>query len=72
MKLVEKLIEVRLLSDGLFFGVLDLDFGPAANAHAEEDLGHEHTNQGDSVSVELETCLHSRLIRRCLSENKWI
>ena len=51
MKLVEKLIEVRLLSDGFFFGVVYLNFGPAADPHAEEDLGHKDWDKGDGVSV---------------------
>jgi len=58
MKLVEKRIEIRLLSDGFFFGVLNLNFGPAADPHAEEDLSCENTDQGDGVSVKLEACLN--------------
>jgi len=54
MKLVEKLIEVRLLSDGFFFGVLYLNLSPAADPHAKEDLGCENTDEGDSIGVELE------------------
>ena len=55
MKLVEKLIEVRLLSDGFFFSVLYLHFGPAADAHAEHDLGCKYTDKGDSIGVKLES-----------------
>lgn len=58
MKLVEKLIEIRLLSDGFFFGVIYLNFGPAADPHTEEDLECKNTDQGDGVGVELEASLH--------------
>jgi hypothetical protein len=58
MKLVEKLIEVRLLSDGFFFGVLYLHFGPAADQHAEDDLGYENRDKGDRIGIKLELSAH--------------
>jgi len=57
MKLVEKLIEVRLLSDGFIFGVLYLNFGPAANSHTEEDLCSKDGDQSDCISIKLKASL---------------
>jgi hypothetical protein len=54
MKLVEKLIEIRLLSDGFFFRVLYLNFGPAADSHTKENLSCKNTDQGDGIGVKLE------------------
>jgi hypothetical protein len=68
MKLVEKLIEVRLLSDGFFFSVLYLHFGPAADSHAEHDLGCKYTNKGDSIGVKLESFVR-RLI---ICKDQWV
>jgi hypothetical protein len=68
MKLVEKLIEVRLLSDGFFFSVLYLHFGPAADAHTEHNLGCKYTDEGDSIGVKLKS-FRGRLI---ICKNQWV
>jgi hypothetical protein len=48
---------------------LYLNFGPAADPPAKEDLGCEYTDKGDSIGVKLEACFHfSRFFRK----DQWV
>mmetsp|Transcript_40462 Transcript_40462/g.61722 ORF Transcript_40462/g.61722 Transcript_40462/m.61722 type:complete len:87 (-) Transcript_40462:752-1012(-) len=57
VKLEEKLIELRLLLDGVSFCVVNLNGCPAANCQAEDYLECEDRNYRDGVLIQMEPSL---------------